>query len=115
VSHSDETLSFSSKEKDKITFGEKQRFFPNETTHIKYEFLPQNVSHSDETINKLTDSYLLDEYKKCKSVQNKIKKFELLLDENNINSTSKKNITNGYILIFFNFRFFYMKCFIMIP
>ena len=51
-----------------------------------------------ETINKLTDAYLLDEYKKCKSVQNKIKKFELLLDENNINSTSKKNITNGYIL-----------------
>jgi hypothetical protein len=52
----------------------------------------------NETINKLTDSYLLDEYKKCKSVQNKIKKFELLLDKNNINSTSKKNITNGYIL-----------------
>ena len=72
MSHSDETLSFSSKEKDKITFGKKQSFFPNET------------------INKLTDSYLLDEYKKCKSVQNKIKKFELLLDENNINSTSKK-------------------------
>jgi hypothetical protein len=75
-----ETLSFSFEEKDKITFGKKQSFFPNET------------------INKLTDSYLLDEYKKCKSVQNKIKKFELLLDENNINSTSKKNITNGYIL-----------------
>jgi len=46
-----ETLSFSSKEKDKITFGKKQSFFPNET------------------INKLTDAYLLDEYKKCKSVQ----------------------------------------------
>jgi hypothetical protein len=38
-----ETLSFSSKEKDKITFGKKQRFFTNETTHTKYEFLPQNV------------------------------------------------------------------------
>jgi hypothetical protein len=36
----DETLSFSSKEKDKITFGKKQSFFPNETTHTKYEFLP---------------------------------------------------------------------------
>jgi len=35
-----ETLSFSSKEKDKITFGKKQSFFPNETTHTKYEFLP---------------------------------------------------------------------------
>ena len=31
VKHSDETLSFSSKEKDKITFGKKQSFFPNET------------------------------------------------------------------------------------
>jgi hypothetical protein len=40
VKHSDETLSFSSKEKNKITFGKKQSFFPNETTHIKYEFLP---------------------------------------------------------------------------
>jgi hypothetical protein len=40
-----------------LTFGKKQSFFPNET------------------INKLTDSYLLDEYKKCKSVQ----KIELLI------------------------------------
>jgi hypothetical protein len=46
----------------------------NETTHTKYEFLPLNVTHSDETINKLKDTYLLEEYKKCKSVQNKIKK-----------------------------------------
>ena len=35
-----ETLSFSSREKDKITFGEKQSFSPNETTHTKYVFLP---------------------------------------------------------------------------
>jgi hypothetical protein len=44
-----ETLSFSSKEKDKITLGEKQSFPPNETTRSKNEFLPQNVKHSDET------------------------------------------------------------------
>jgi hypothetical protein len=60
----DETLSFSSKEKDKITFGEKQSFSPNETTHTKYEFLPsaslmaglspsglpQNVKQCNETL-----------------------------------------------------------------
>ena len=44
-----ETLSFSLKEKDKITLGKKQSFSPNETTHTKYEFLPQNVKHLDET------------------------------------------------------------------
>ena len=70
----------------------------NETTHTKYEFLPQNVTHSDETINKLKDTYLLDEYKKCKSVQNKIKKLELILEKNNINSTTKNSIINEYIL-----------------
>jgi hypothetical protein len=60
-----ETLSFSLKEKDKITFEEKQSFSSNETTHTKYEFLPsaslmaglspsglpQNVTHSDETLS----------------------------------------------------------------
>jgi hypothetical protein len=51
ITHSNETLSFSSKEKDKITFEKKQSFFPNETTHTKYEFLPQNVKHSDETLS----------------------------------------------------------------
>ena len=39
VKHSDETLSFSLKEKDKITFGEKQSFPPNETTHTQYPFI----------------------------------------------------------------------------
>ena len=46
-----ETLSFSLKEKDKITLEKKQSFFPNETTHTKYEFLPQNVKHLDETLS----------------------------------------------------------------
>jgi hypothetical protein len=32
-----ETLTFSSQEKDKITLGKKQSFFPNETTHTKNE------------------------------------------------------------------------------
>jgi hypothetical protein len=36
MKYSDETLSFSSKEKDKITFGKKQSFFPNETIILIY-------------------------------------------------------------------------------
>jgi hypothetical protein len=52
----------------------------------------------NDTINKLKDTYLLDEYKKCKSVQNKIKKLELILEKNNINSTTKNSIINEYIL-----------------
>jgi uncharacterized protein YchJ len=36
MKHSDETLYFSSKEKDKITFGKKQSFFPNETQRWFY-------------------------------------------------------------------------------
>jgi hypothetical protein len=47
-----ETLAFSSKEKDKITLGKKQNFFPNETTHTTYV--------SDEM--KKTDSVILFHY-----------------------------------------------------
>jgi len=36
MKHSDETLYFSSREKDKITFGKKQSFFPNETQRWFY-------------------------------------------------------------------------------
>ena len=45
-----ETLSFSSKEKDKITLGEKQSFSPNETTRSKNEFLPCTGNQCNETL-----------------------------------------------------------------
>ena len=51
-----------------------------------------------DTINKLKDTYLLDEYKKCKSVQNQIKKLELILEKYNIKSNTKDNFINDYIL-----------------
>jgi hypothetical protein len=35
INNNDGTLSFSSKEKDKITFGKKQSFFPNETPYFR--------------------------------------------------------------------------------
>jgi hypothetical protein len=51
-----------------------------------------------DTINKLKDTYLINEYKECKSVQTEIKKLELILDKHNIEATKKKLIINDYIL-----------------
>ena len=52
----------------------------------------------DDTINKLKDTYLINEYKECKSVQNEIKKLELILEKYNIGTEIKKSILNDYIL-----------------
>jgi len=52
----------------------------------------------DNTINKLTDTYLLNEYKECKSVKNEIQKLELILEKYNINIKTKELILNDYIL-----------------
>ena len=52
----------------------------------------------DNTINKLKDTYLINEYKACKSVKNKIKKLELILEKYNIETNKKKLIINDYIL-----------------
>jgi hypothetical protein len=51
----DETLSFSSKEKDKITFGKKQSFFPNETSTIIQN---KEIKYSDTIIDN-NDTYHL--------------------------------------------------------
>ena len=52
----------------------------------------------ENTINKLTDTYLLNEYKECKSVKNEINKLELILDKYNIETKTKELILNEYIL-----------------
>ena len=52
----------------------------------------------ENTINKLTDAYLLNEYKECKSVKNEINKLELILDKYNIETKTKELILNEYIL-----------------
>jgi len=52
----------------------------------------------ENTINKLTDTYLLNEYKECKSVKNEINKLELILDKYNIETNKKELILNEYIL-----------------
>jgi hypothetical protein len=52
----------------------------------------------EDTINKLTGSSLLTEYKECKSVQNNIKKLCLILSKHHIKSTIQELILNDYLL-----------------
>ena len=46
-----------------------------------------------ETIDKLTDVYLIEEYKECKSVKNQINKLELILNKY-VNDDNIKKINN---------------------
>jgi hypothetical protein len=51
-----------------------------------------------DTINKLKDTYLINDYKECKSVQNEINKLKLILEKYNIETKTKDSILNDYIL-----------------
>ena len=51
----------------------------------------------DKEFCKLKDTYLINEYKECKSVQNEIKKLELILDKYNIETEKKELILNDYM------------------
>ena len=51
-----------------------------------------------DTINKLKDTYLINEYIECKSVQNEIKKLELILEKYNIETNKIELILNDYRL-----------------
>lgn len=57
-----------------------------------------NKEICDDTINKLKDSYLINDYKKCKSVQKEINKIDLILTKYNIENETKKLIINDYLL-----------------
>jgi hypothetical protein len=57
-----------------------------------------NTEFCVNTVNKLKDTYLLNEYKECKSVKNEIKKLELILYKYNIETKKKELILNDYIL-----------------
>lgn len=57
-----------------------------------------NTEFCANTVNKLKDTYLLNEYKECKSVKNEIKKLELILEKYNIETKKKELILNDYIL-----------------
>ena len=51
-----------------------------------------------DTIDKLKDNYLLNEYKEYKSVQNEINKLDEILEKHKIELGTKKSIINDYLL-----------------
>ena len=67
-------------------------------TNLDYINNRINKEICHDTINKLKDTYLINEYEKCPSVQNAIKKLELILEKHNIEINIKKLIISDYIL-----------------
>ena len=67
---------------------------------INFNYINNRIDKEicDDTINKLKDTYLINEYKECKSVQNEIKKLKLILEKYNIETDKKELILNDYIL-----------------
>jgi hypothetical protein len=57
-----------------------------------------NTEICNETITKLKDDNLIDDYKKCKSVINAIEILSDILTKNNINATIKENILSDYLI-----------------
>jgi len=51
-----------------------------------------------DTVNKLEDTYLINEYKECKSVKNRINNLKIILEKYNIETDKKELIINDYIL-----------------
>ena len=67
---------------------------------INLEYINNKIEQDvcNDTINKLKDMYLINEYKESKSVQNEIKKLKLILEKYNIETSKKDLIINDYIL-----------------
>ena len=65
---------------------------------LKYINNRINKEVCEDTLNKLTNNYLLNEYKECKSVQNEIKKLKEILTKHNIESNVNELIINDYLL-----------------
>jgi hypothetical protein len=74
--------------------------FENNTQIINLDYINNRINKEIcyDTINKLKDIYLINEYKECKSVKNKIKKLNLILEKYNIEDTKKELIMNDYLL-----------------
>ena len=68
------------------------------TINLKYINNRINNEICYDTIDKLKDSYLLNEYKECKSVQNEIKKLIEILEKYKIELKTKELIINDYLL-----------------
>jgi hypothetical protein len=67
---------------------------------INIEYINNRIDNEicNDTIDKLKDESLMNEYKECKSVQNEIKKLDIVLEKYNIESTKKDLIITDYLL-----------------
>jgi hypothetical protein len=67
---------------------------------INIEYINNRIEQEvcEDSINKLKDTYLIDEYKECKSVKNEIEKLKTILEKHNIETNKKELIINDYIL-----------------
>jgi hypothetical protein len=66
---------------------------------IDYNYINKRISAEicNDTINKLSDKMLLDEYKECKSVKNKIYTLDKILEKFHITNDKKELIINDYL------------------
>lgn len=67
----------------------------SELTQIN-ERIQQEICRT--TLDALTDENLIEEYKKCKSVENEIRKLQDVLNQHDISEETKQAIVQGYIL-----------------
>lgn len=67
---------------------------------IDIDYINQRILNEicNDTIIELTDEELIDEYKECKSVKNKIDTLVKILEKHNINIDKKEAIINDYLL-----------------
>jgi hypothetical protein len=67
---------------------------------INIDYINNRISNElcDDTIDKLKDCNCMDDYKKCKSVKNKINILDAILEKQNINPNKKEVIINDYLL-----------------
>lgn len=71
-----------------------------EQLNIDLHYINNRINNEicNDTINKLKDTYLINDYKECKSVQNEINKLKLILEKYNIEIKIKELIINDYLL-----------------
>jgi hypothetical protein len=72
----------------------------NNKNTINLDYINNRIDEEicNNTINKLKDTYLINEYKECKSVKNEIHKLDVILEKYNIETNKKELILNDYIL-----------------
>lgn len=69
-------------------------------TNINLDYINNRINNEicNDTIDKLKDESLLNEYKECKSVKNEIKKLDIILEKYNIDTEKKDLIITDYLL-----------------